>query len=42
MGVESIPNVIVLNADGSLNRNIVGTGDLLPAEKFDAIVTSLL
>lgn len=42
MGVESIPNVIALNADGSLNRNIVGTGDLLPAEKFDAIVTSLL
>lgn len=42
MGVESIPNVIVLNADGSLNRNIVGTGDLLPAEKFDDIVTSLL
>lgn len=42
MGVESIPNVIVLNADGSLNRNIVGTGDLLPAEKFDAIVNSLL
>ena len=42
MGVEGIPNVIVLNADGSLNRNIVGTGDLLPAEKFDAIVTSLL
>ena len=42
MGVESIPNVIVLNADGSLNRNIVGTGDLLPAEKFEAIVNSLL
>ena len=42
MGVESIPNVIVLNADGSHNRNIVGTGALLPAEKFDAIVTSLL
>jgi thioredoxin 1 len=39
--VESVPTIIVLKKDGSLDR-YVGIGDVLPAEKFEAIVEKAL
>ncbi len=38
---QSIPAVIVIRPDGSTQK-YVGTGDLLPAEKFRAIIDSNL
>lgn len=40
-GVESVPTIIVLKKDGSVDR-YVGIGDVLPAEKFEAIVQAAL
>lgn len=34
--VQSVPTVVFINAEGS--TTFVGTGDLLPAEKFDELV----
>jgi thioredoxin 1 len=36
-GVESVPTLVILKKDGTVDR-YVGIGDLLPAEKFEAIV----
>ena len=38
---QSIPAVLVIRPDGSTQK-YVGTGDLLPAEKFRAIIDSNL
>ncbi len=40
-GVTGIPNVIFMKPDGT-SINIVGTGDLLPAEKFEKLITDAL
>lgn len=40
-GVESVPTIIVLKKDGSFDT-YVGIGDVLPAEKFEAIVQNAL
>lgn len=40
-GVQSIPTVIVV-VPGQPEKTYVGTGDLLPAEKFDAIVKTAI
>jgi thioredoxin 1 len=39
--VESIPTVVFLKPDGT-SQSFVGTADLLPAEKFEALVTEAL
>lgn len=36
-GVEAVPTVIIFKADGS-SKTFVGTEDLLPAEKFEALI----
>jgi len=38
-GIQSIPTVVFIYADGT-SKTFVGTGDLLPAEKFDALVSA--
>ncbi len=40
-GIESVPTIIVVKKDGSVER-YVGIGDVLPAEKFEAIVQKAL
>jgi thioredoxin 1 len=40
-GVESVPTIIVIKKDGTVDR-YVGIGDVLPAEKFEAIVEKAL
>lgn len=40
-GVESIPMVVLMRPDGQ-SVTYVGTGDILPAEKFEAIVNANL
>jgi thioredoxin len=40
-GVKSVPTVVLLKPDGTLEQ-YVGTADLLPAEKFTAILEAAL
>jgi thioredoxin 1 len=40
-GIESVPTIIVIKKDGTVDR-YVGIGDVLPSEKFDAIVEKAL
>jgi thioredoxin 1 len=40
-GIESVPTIIVIKKDGTVER-FVGIGDVLPSEKFEAIVEKAL
>lgn len=40
-GVQAVPTVIILDKDGKVLKTFVGTEEILPAEKFEAVVNSL-